>query len=144
MLALLAFLVVIQFFKIDKTNPESNPPMDFTVVEQAPDEIGQLLHSACYDCHSNDTEYPWYTNIQPIGWWVKAHINKARKELNYANWGEYTAKRQAHKFDEMVDEVKEGHMPLKSYTWMHPEAKLTEAQRQQLTTWFQEKMSGGE
>jgi len=136
LLSLLAILVVIQFFQIDKTNPPTDPAKDFTALENPPQEVAELLKKACYDCHSHDTAYPWYTNIQPVAWWVRGHINGARKELNFALWGDYEAKRKARKFEEMAEEVKEGNMPLKSYTWMHPASKLTEQQRQQLVSWF--------
>ncbi len=141
LLAVVAILVVIQVFQIDKTNPAADPAKDFIALEQPPQEVANLLKDACYDCHSNDSEYPWYTNIQPVGWWIKRHINEARKELNYAVWADYQAKRKAHKFEEMVDEVEKGKMPLKSFTLMHPEAKLTDAQRQAMVAWFRSKMS---
>ncbi len=153
LLVLLAALLVIQFFQIDKTNPESDPAKDFIALENPPQEIATLLKNACYDCHSHDTAYPWYTNVQPVAWWVKGHIKGARNHLNYATWGDAEAKKKAHKFEEMAEETAEGHMPLKSYTWMHPQSKITDAERQSLVDWFKAKqerkaenleMEGGE
>ena len=143
LLSLLAMLVVIQFFQIDKTNPESDPAKDFVALEQPPAEMGKLLKDACYDCHAHETEYPWYTHIQPVAWWIRGHVNGARKHLNFTVWGDYDAKRRAHKFEKMMDEVKGGEMPMKSFTWMHPEAKMTDAQRQAMVAWFESKRQGG-
>ncbi len=143
LLSLLAVLVVIQFFQIDKTNPESDPAKDFIALENPPQEVGELLKNACYDCHSHSTEYPWYTSIQPVGWWIRGHYRGARQHLNFATWGDYEAKKKAHKFEEMVEEVKGGEMPMKSYTWMHPEAQLTDEQRQKMVAWFAAKQKGG-
>lgn len=141
LLALLAVLVVLQFFQIDKKNPPSDPAKDFITLENPPAEVATLLKNACYDCHSHETKFPWYTNIQPVAWWIRGHIRGARQHLNYATWGDYEADKKAHKFEEMAEETKAGHMPMKSYTWMHPEAKLTEAQRQTLVAWFEAKAS---
>ncbi|MEZ4960473.1 MAG: heme-binding domain-containing protein [Saprospiraceae bacterium] len=141
LLVLLAALVVIQFFQIDKNNPESDPAKDFSALENPPQDVAKLLKSACYDCHSHETVYPWYTNFQPVGWWIKGHIKGARQHLNFATWGDLEAKKKAKKMDEMVDETEGGDMPLKSYTWMHAEAKLTDAQRHTLVDWFKAKES---
>lgn len=139
LLALLALLILIQFFQIDKTAPESDPAMDFISIENPPPDVAELLKTVCYDCHSYKTIHPWYTNVQPIAWWINGHIKGARQHLNYSLWGEYEAKKRAHKMEEMVDEVKAGDMPLKSYTWIHEEARLTEVQRQKLVAWFESK-----
>ncbi|GAB4254163.1 MAG: heme-binding domain-containing protein [Saprospiraceae bacterium] len=138
LMGLLAVLVVIQFIQIDKTNPEYNAANDFMNIEQPPAEVAEVLKNACYDCHSYETKYPWYTYVQPVGWWVKNHIKEGVKHLNYSKWGEYTAKRKDHKLEEMVEMVEEGEMPLNSYTWGHPEARLTKEQRDALINWFKE------
>lgn len=149
LLGLVALLVVIQFFQIDKTNPPYDAANDFMSIEHPPAQVAELLKNACYDCHSYETKYPWYTYIQPVAWWVKGHINGGRKHLNYSRWGEYSAKRKDHKLEEMEELVKEKEMPLNSYTWAHSEARLTDEQRTSLITWFKETRdrlgySGGE
>ena len=151
--ALLGVLVIIQFFGIDKTNPPVNASEEFMTLAAPPADVAQLLKDACYDCHSHETEYPWYTNIEPVSWWIAHHIEEARGHLNFSTWGTYNAEKKAHKAEECGEEVEKGKMPLKSYLPMHPEARLTDAQRALLTNWFMalsgqkegaEEMQGGE
>lgn len=141
--ALLAFIVVAQFFRIDKTNPESDPAKDFIALNNPPAHLATLIKDACYDCHSYHSEYPWYTNIAPVSWWIKGHINDARKHLNFSEWGAYDAKRVDHKLEECVELVGDGSMPLKSFVWMHKEAKMTNAQRKEMADWFGSLRNGG-
>jgi len=131
-----AVLVIIQFFRIDKSAPSFNPQDDFLVQTQAPAEVAQLVRSACYDCHSYETKYPWYSNVAPISWWVKQHINEGREHLNYNLYGSYSPKKQAHKVEESIEAIRDGWMPLDSYTWNHPEARLSPQQRGILADWF--------
>ena len=135
--ALVAFLVIAQFFRIDKTNPESDPADDFIVLNNPSPEMANLIKAACYDCHSNETKYPWYTNVAPISWWIKGHINHAKEHLNFSEWAAYDAKKADHKLEECVEWAGDGRMPLKSYVWMHKEAKMTDAQRKEMVDWFE-------
>lgn len=135
-LGFIALLVIIQFFRIDKTNPAIVQENDFISVTNPPENIKQLLKTSCYDCHSNESTYPWYTNIAPVSWWVKQHINEAREELNFSEWGTFTEKRKKHKLEEVYEEVEEGEMPLKSYLIVHSDAKLTTEQKNELVAWF--------
>jgi hypothetical protein len=96
------------------------------------------MKAACYDCHSNQSTYPWYTNIQPVGWFVKDHIEDGKKHLNFSEFGTYTAKKQAHKLEECGEMIEKGEMPLSSYTIIHKEAVLTEAQQTSLVNYFKE------
>ncbi len=132
---LLALLVVSQFFRIDKSNPESDPKHSIFVVEQVPHEVESIIKTACFDCHSNQVSYPWYTNVAPVSWWVKDHINEAREELNFSEWGTYTIKRKLHKLEEIEEEVGEGEMPLPSYLIVHGDAKLNKQQQEKLINW---------
>ena len=132
---ILAVVVIIQFFRIDKTNPEYDPAKDFIAMTNPPTEVADMIKASCYDCHSNQTVYPWYTNVAPVSWWVKKHINEGRKHLNFSEWGNYETKRQNHKLEEFYSEVNEGEMPLKSYTLIHSEARLSDAQVKQMTDW---------
>jgi hypothetical protein len=140
--ALLVFIIIAQFFRIDKTNPESDPANDFITINNPPPELATLMKNACYDCHSNHTRYPWYTNIAPVSWWIKGHINYAREQVNFSEWTAYDAKKANHKLEECVEWVGEGKMPLKSYAWLHKEAKMTDTQRKELADWF-EGLQGG-
>lgn len=133
---LIIILIIIQFFRIDKTNPIVNLADDFIEITNPPKEITTLLKSSCYDCHSNESTYPWYSNVAPISWWVKDHINEGREELNFSKWSTYDAKKKDHKLKEIIEEVEEGEMPLKPYPLTHPEARLSTEQKEELTTWF--------
>ncbi|MGZ4117789.1 MAG: heme-binding domain-containing protein [Bacteroidia bacterium] len=101
-------------------------------------KVGALLETACYDCHSNNTNYPWYTNIQPIGWWMNHHVNKGKRELNFSEFESYTLKRKLRKLSKIKKEVEEGDMPLSSYTLIHSEAKLSSDQKELLIKWVDE------
>jgi hypothetical protein len=131
---LLAF-IVIQFFQPDKNNNSVLATNDITKVVTVPDSINSLLHTACYDCHSSNTDYPWYSNIQPLGWWLADHIKEGKKELNFNEFGTYSTKRQLRKLEEVKHEVNDGEMPLNSYTIIHQNAKISAAQKQLIATW---------
>ncbi|MBC7486767.1 MAG: heme-binding domain-containing protein [Cytophagaceae bacterium] len=134
---LIILLVLIQFIRIDKTNPPVDKSKDFITLTQPSDEIKGILVTSCYDCHSNETNYPWYTNVAPLSWWLKNHINEGREHLNFSEWATYTEERQQHKLDECIEEVHEGEMPLSSYTIiMHKDAALSPAQKDALNTWI--------
>ncbi|MBK6986431.1 MAG: heme-binding domain-containing protein [Bacteroidetes bacterium] len=129
----LVFLfLVIQSIRIDKTTEPVNSSTDFIALTSANAEVVNTLKIACYDCHSNQPTYPWYTNIAPVSWWIKHHINEGSHHLNFSIWGTYKDKRKHHKLEECIEMVEEGEMPMSSYTLMHGEAKLTDAQKLQL------------
>tara|TARA_R110000868_G_scaffold383578_12_gene650783 strand:+ start:34737 stop:35213 length:477 start_codon:yes stop_codon:yes gene_type:complete len=133
-----AIILILQFFQIDKENPTSDPSMDFMNMYPPSEEVATILKTACYDCHSNQTEYPWYTYTQPLGWWVGDHIDHGRDELNFSKFGNYAPRRADHKLEEGIEYVEEEEMPLPSYTWAHGDARLTDSQRVALTDWFKE------
>ena len=135
-IAFIVIFIVIQVFQINKTINPVNEQTDFIAVTQTNPEVATILKNACYDCHSNQPTYPWYTSVAPVSWWIKNHINEGSKHLNFSIWQTYTVKRKDHKLEECVEMIEEGEMPINSYTWMHPEAKLTDAQKQLLIDWF--------
>ncbi|MCA6075324.1 heme-binding domain-containing protein [Fulvivirga sedimenti] len=135
LLVLLVALIVIQFIPIDTDVPEVEASKDFIAMTNPPQEVSIILKQACYDCHSYETVYPWYSNIAPVKFWLKDHINDGRKHLNFSEWGNYETKRQNHKLEELMEEVGEGEMPLDSYTWTHEEARLTQDQVNSLVSW---------
>jgi len=145
LLGLLAVLIIIQFFR-----PERNLSGDDTGhlanLYSFPGDVAPLIEKACYDCHSNKTEYPWYANVQPAAWWLANHVKEGKEHLNFSAFTTYPREDHAHIFEEIVETVKEKEMPLKSYTFLglHPEAKLTDAQRMAITTWAQEQMAVAE
>ena len=144
---LLLILVVMQFIPVDRNVPVVDPVTDFVSVEHPPQAVAQLLRDACYDCHSYETEYPWYSYVAPVSLWLQNHVTVGRKELNFSIWGTYSPKRKDHKMEEAIELVKEREMPLASFTWMHPEARLTDDQRAEITEYLQRawvRMGGGE
>lgn len=133
---LLVAFVLIQFFRIDQTNPAVNKGMDFLTIKQTPEPIASTIRNACYDCHSNETKYPWYTNVQPVAWFMQNHIEEGRKHLNFSIYSTYEPKRQVRKMEEAAEMIQNGEMPLESYVLGHPEAKLTDAQKAELMNYF--------
>ena len=136
-IAIVVIFVLIQFKRIDKTNPEFNEAEDFITITQPPTEIATLIKDACYDCHSHQSKYPWYTNVAPISWVIEHHIEEGREHLNFSTWGTYPDKKADHKLEECAEEVEEGEMPMKPYVVMHSEAKMTAAQKKALVEWFE-------
>lgn len=140
-LGLLGAFVIAQFFQVGKTNPPVES--DFIQAMNPPQEVAQMLRDACYDCHSNETVYPWYTYIVPVGQWIKGHINEGREHLNFSTWNSYSAEDKSEILHESAEEIEKGKMPLGSYTWTHSKARLSDAQKQTLVGWF-ESFGGGE
>ncbi len=138
LLGLLAFLVIAQLFRPDRSVPETPPEQDFLAITQPPVPIMEIIQTVCYDCHGHTTVYPWYAEIAPVSWWLQDHINEGRSHLNFSIWGSYSPKKAAHKLEECFEEVASGEMPLNSYTWMHANARLTEEQRSALVGWFKQ------
>ena len=135
MWVLVLTFVTIQFFQPDKNNNSIDKSKSIATITPIPDSVNAILQVACYDCHSNNTRYPWYTNIQPVGWWLRNHINNGKRHLNFDEFTIYSPIKQSDKLEETIKSQQEGWMPLDSYTWIHKDARLTEAQRQQLITW---------
>ena len=128
--------VLIQFFPIDKSNPVATPQMDFLKIKHTPEKTATLIRNACYDCHSNESKYLWYSNIQPVGWFLENHIQEGRKKLNFSTFATYEKRRQAHKLHEAVEMIENGEMPLDSYIILHPEAKLSALDKKEIIDYF--------
>lgn len=128
-------LVIIQFFRGERNLGQAEASTDVTHFVNVPQAVLTTLKSACYDCHSNHTEYPWYANINPVGWWLNGHVNEGKSELNFSDFAAYDIGRMDHKMEEIAEEVEEGHMPLPAYTWLHSEAKLSDAQISEIIEW---------
>ena len=136
LVVILVAFIIIQFFPIDKTNPPATPGMDFLKIKNTPEKTAKIIRTSCYDCHSNETAYPWYTNISPFSWWVKNHINEGRKHLNFSTFAVYEPKRQIHKLEECIEMTEKKEMPLESYYLGHQDAKLSDEQRADLIQYF--------
>jgi hypothetical protein len=137
--AILLLFLILQLFRIDKKNPPSTPGCDFLQVVQPPAEIAAMIKTGCYDCHSNETVYPWYSNIAPVSWLLKSHISEGREQINFSEWGNYQPGKRGHKLDECKEMVEKGEMPLSGYTLLHPAAKFSPEQRETLKIWLTNK-----
>lgn len=133
--ALLVILVAIQFFGPSAPETRTENPGDLILVEQVDSEIAGMLRAACYDCHSMETKYPWYAGIAPVSFRIYGHINHGRDELNFSEWASLKKLGKVKRLKDIEEIVEAGNMPLTDYTWLHPEAKLSESQRKQLTGW---------
>ena len=134
-LGLLVVLIVIQFFQPKKNIAAERTANHIALTYQVPEDVQVILVKACYDCHSDYTRYPWYNRVQPVAWWLAHHIDEGKAELNFSQFGSYPKKKQRHKLEEVTEMVKDSHMPLSSYTWIHTDAKLTPEERTVLTNW---------
>lgn len=138
------WVIIIILLGIQLIRPAKNQSalVSNSIVNQynVPDSTAKLLVKACNDCHSNTTVYPWYAEIQPLGWWLNNHIKHGKKALNFDEFTTYAKEDHEHIFDEIIETVTEEKMPLKSYTWLglHKEAKLTEAERLNIINWAKE------
>jgi len=135
LIGILILLIVIQFVKPARNNGNAFGRNDFTHELQISDTVMRILKVSCFDCHSNHTNYPWYAEINPVGWWLNHHVNEGKKELNFSEFVTYSPKRQDKKLEEIADQVKEHEMPLSSYTLIHKDAKLDKEQIAALVQW---------
>jgi hypothetical protein len=135
LLALLVVFVIIQFIRPERNEGQADTPQDITHYVQVPGNVMNTLKASCYDCHSNRTNYPWYANVNPVGWWLNHHIEEGKDELNFSDFAQYDKKTMDHKLEELAEEVEEGHMPIPAYTFLHTDARLTEQQVNQLVEW---------
>jgi len=132
---LLVIFVLIQFYPIDKPLVIEDNPNDLIVTNTIPDNIASKLKAACYDCHSNESTFPWYSSIAPTKWLVYDHIAEGREELNFSNWNTLSIDDKSDILDDISSIVLEGEMPIKGYTILHSEANLSEADREAIATW---------
>lgn len=129
---LIGVLLLIQFIRIDTSVPEINMDKDYLSMNNAPIEIITILQNSCYDCHSNQTNYPWYSKIAPVSWMLKSHVNEGREHLNLSNFGDYSLEEKNSIQKECIEEIEENKMPLKSYTFIHANARLSDDTKQSL------------
>jgi uncharacterized membrane protein len=134
---LLAGFLLIQLIRIDVPEPPRAAPGDEI---QAPAAIKPLLKKACYDCHSNETKWPWYAEISPISLEVKAHVKNGRSWLNFSIWNRYDEKKQQKLYKGIVKSI-DWKMPPADYMWIHDEARLTPEERRQIKEWAQSRVT---
>jgi len=135
LIALFIVLVSIQFIRPAKNISNNLLSSDISYVYSVPQNVSVILKKACADCHSNNTIYPWYAQIQPVGWWLNNHIKEGKRELNLSEFGTYTIARQYKKLEETAEQVNKGEMPLSSYTLLHANAGLTDTEKHALVMW---------
>jgi hypothetical protein len=135
LLVLLIGFIIIQFFRPEKNKAAVPSKNDISTLYAVPGDVRQILDKACYDCHSNNTKYPWYAEIQPVAWWLDDHIKEGKAGLNYSEFASYSPRRQYRKLEETEEMVKEKRMPLNSYLWIHKDADLTTDERHKLAEW---------
>lgn len=130
-------LIVVQFFRPTKNIDTSSAAVknDISNIITIPANVQVILQTSCYDCHSNNSHYPWYANVQPIAWWLNHHIEEGKHEINFNEFANYKLRRQYRKLQEIVDQVKEDEMPMGSYTLIHKNATLSAEQKNTLINW---------
>lgn len=135
LVALLVVFIIIQFIHPKKNQSTEILATDISKTYAVPKDVETILAKACNDCHTNNTLYPWYNNIQPVAWWLQNHVNEGKGHLNFSDFTSMKVARQYKRLDDCIKEVKEGGMPLDSYTWIHRNAILTDAEKQSLYNW---------
>ncbi len=136
LLGIMGLLLVSQAFQPDRSVDPANEEDDLTHHARPSAYVEDLLRSACYDCHSTRTTYPWYAHVTPVNFWLQHHINEGREEFNMSAWGAKSAKWRDHKKKDALRELEKKGMPLDSYTWLHKEARLSDEQRDSLIVFF--------
>lgn len=129
LLGLAIVLVVIQFFHPEKNIAEGVQANDISKAYPVSEQAENILKTSCYDCHSSNTVYPWYNSIQPVAWWLNNHVEEGKRELNFNEFAAYAPARQFKKMDEMKEQIDEDEMPLSSYTLIHRNAVLKDADK---------------
>jgi Haem-binding domain len=136
LLIILILIIAAQFIQPPHNSGVAAAETDITHVVQVPDTVLALLKHSCYDCHSNHTDYPWYSKITPVNWWLNNHVNEGKAHLNFSTFSTYEPKKMDKKLDESAELIEKGAMPIHSYTWIHKTAVLNEAQRKLLVDWI--------
>jgi hypothetical protein len=129
--------VVIQFIRPHENRLVGDSPTAIETRYPVPADVHQLLERSCYDCHSNNTFYPWYSYVEPVGWFLSNDITEGKRELNFDEFASYPAYRQIRKFAAIHQELEEGNMPLPAYTLIHRSAVLSPEQKGQIILWVQ-------
>ena len=132
---LLVAFIISQFFGPEKNEGDITSIETFLNETNPPENVKLILKESCFDCHSDVTRYPWYNSITPVNYWMADHVKHGKEEFNVSDWANASLKKKDHKFEELIEEVKEKEMPLPSYTWTHSEAKLTNEQIQAIVSW---------
>ena len=141
-LGLVVLGIAAQLYRPARTNPPADPTNAITAAAAVPAEAAAVLTRSCYDCHSNETRWPWYSNVAPISWGVIGHVSEGRSRLNFSAFGAYTPAKRVALLEKVCEEVREGGMPLGSYLLVHADARLSDADRKAICDWTRAAASG--
>ncbi len=142
LLVLLVAFVAIQFVPTERNQSDTVPKTDFMLVNDVPKGIKDKLQVSCYDCHSNNTEYPWYNKIQPAAWFLEDHIKEGKEELNFSEWDSLSNRRKNSKLKSIINQIKDDEMPMFSYTLIHRDAVLSKSEKVLVISYMQQIKDG--
>ena len=134
-LVLAGIVVLIQFIRPPRNTSNGLSPDDVSSKLKIPPDVQSILQTACYDCHSNNTRYPWYAEVQPVGWFLNSDIKDGKGHLNFSEFGTYTVRRQYIRLNDIIEQMTEEKMPLPAYTLIHSDARLSPEQRNMVMDW---------
>lgn len=140
LLILAVGFILIQFVRPGKNNNTNLTASDITNTLHVPDSVLSILKVACFDCHSNNTRYPWYANFQPVGWFMANHITNGKKRLNFNEFGLLPIRRQQSKLKSIASQINDNDMPLPSYKWIHHDARLSDNNKKLIIEWAERSM----
>jgi hypothetical protein len=135
---LVVLFIAAQFYRPNRTNPQVVEGETLQANVQVSGDISLILDRSCNDCHTNQTRYPWYSNVSPFSWYLADHIVDGRRHLNFSVWNTYTDKKKSKKLDEICEQLESKEMPLPSYLWIHHDATLSDADSKALCDWAQQ------
>jgi len=147
-IAAIAVIIIIgiQFIRPGKDNPPINPSMTIEAQADFKPPVSNLIKTSCFDCHSNETRWPWYSYVAPVSWFVADDVKNGRDHLNFSEWGTYTTSKKVLKLGQIYEQVSKSEMPLSQYLYIHADARLTSADRDSIVSWTEDetdKLSGG-
>ena len=135
LLLLIVVLIVLQFFQPEKNKGSITQESDLIVVVSVPDSLAEILITSCYDCHSNHTEYPWYSRISPVSWYLYKHVRDGKENLNLSEFGDLSKAEKIGALSDLYDALEAGTMPLQSYMLIHRDARMSQEEIDALLDW---------
>lgn len=137
-IAIVVLLIATQFVPVDRTNPPVDPAKTIYATGIVSDGMHAVFRRSCQDCHSNETNWRWYSKVAPVSWLIASDVHKGRRELNLSEWSAYPDKRKDHKLDSICEQVQRGEMPDSMYALIHPSAKMNETERAAVCKWTED------
>jgi hypothetical protein len=136
LISVMLVFLAMQFVRPSRNESEGLSDADISLRYAIPGDVHQLFVDKCYDCHSNNTVYPWYYSVQPVAWWMAGHVDEGKEHLNFSEFKNYPEKRATHKLEEIMEMIAEDEMPLPSYLIAHPEAKVSPQEKESINSWI--------